>query len=274
MRKKIVEDAYPVGDYEIEVRHALRHFAEQHDYDGPSWGGVEKFHLHLSAVVYAAAVQSAGWYKYPGSTRQDMDGKDWRLIIESGDGRHICVNCHSLLHDGVWTLSTTIFTTDQVEPLGGFIGNEDAWLRSMLWSYWVAEVLETDGYDYTSAKEDMKSRMYASEQVWEFVDELRPQVEDACMVVLGEPSELTDFTVAVNDWNLPERKVGAYKHPGEFPWAMLTVNPAAWERDGDFVRFVVMHELIHGCLGSDDPEHNDKFEAVADYMGLPEEYQD
>ena len=141
------------------VRSALGHWATQHNYDGPSWDGVEAFHRALANAVTHVSIESAGWYRYPSSLRPDMDGKDWRLCIPD-NGMVVSVNCHSLLHDNLWTLSTTIFSTQEID-VGDLVmvGHPDPDYRAVLWTLRVAEALETHGYNYEKVKAELRARL-------------------------------------------------------------------------------------------------------------------
>ncbi len=166
----LVEDIHQDSFLAELVQEALEHWATQRDYDGPSWAGVLAFNRALAFLVPELAIEAAGWYKYPSSSRPDMDGKDWRYVIPdicqrevppTDCSRVVVVNCHSLLHDGVWTLSTTTFSTGEVDTSGlTFIGaSNDPEKSALLWTLRVAEVLETAGYDYSKAKAELRARL-------------------------------------------------------------------------------------------------------------------
>ena len=208
----ILEDIALQTTNEMLVREALEHWAVQRDYKGVSWDGVEAFNFRLATVADRAIVQSAGWYRYCGSTRPDMDGKDWRLLIPWE--APVSVNCHSLLHNGVWTLSTTIFFTSEVDlrHTAPVISNDDVWVRSMMWSIEVAKVLQTDGYNYSEAIADMKERVAMSFGIRE---------------ALGYPENMT---VLVNDWSLRAGDVARVAD------SVLMVSPALVRLGSDAVR--------------------------------------
>lgn len=152
----MVEDIHPEDQEVRTIRQGLAHWSTQRNYEGKEWDGVESFNLALAKLVDAVAIEAAGWYKYPSSKRSDKDGKDWRLVTRSG----VAINCHSLLHDDVWSLATTIYKTNDINLSKlKFISDSDPRRRALLWSLEVAKVLETDGYKYDKAKDDMRRRL-------------------------------------------------------------------------------------------------------------------
>ena len=100
-----------------------------------------------------------------------------------------------------------------------------------------------------------------------------PMIIDAIEEKTGSRPERPSVRVAVNDWDLPEGKVGSYKHPGNGKdYGLLTVSPDAFVTEK--YKHVVTHELIHGILGPLDEPHGEVFQAVADRLGMPKELQD
>jgi len=276
--KLIVEDEQTVTEVEVTILEAIAHWAEQHTYEGKAWDGIEKFHLSLAMVVPDVSIQTAGWYKYPGSTRDDMDGKDWRLVISPSEQEEkVVINCHSLLHDGTWTLSTTVFSTNEIDgdELPTPTGHDDPWFASMIWSTALAKELQTSGYDYEPVINNMAIRMELGIQLWDCVKEVMPIVNRAHAQVMGEEHNFEDFTIAVNNWNLPEGKIASYRFAkDETEWPVMTVSPRVFKKGKDYIYWVIAHELIHAAVGGENGAHPEEFEAIADLMGIPEEYQD
>ena len=81
--------------------------------------------------------------------------------------------------------------------------------------------------------------------------------------------------VGINDWDLPEGKVGSLNFPdnGEED-ALLTVSPSAFEKEGDLWGHIVVHELIHAVVQDRECPHGPEFQRMAEVVGLPEEYRD
>ena len=276
--KSIVEDEQPVTEVEETIIEAIAHWAEQHTYEGRAWDGIEKFHMSLAMVVSDLSIQAAGWYKYPGSTRDDMDGKDWRLVISPSEQKeNVVINCHSLLHDGTWTLSTTVFSTNEIDSaeLPPPVGHDDPWLASMTWSIELAKVLQTSGYGYQPVINNMAIRMEICTYYWDCVKRIIPIVNKAYSQITGEEHDFEDFTIAVNDWNLPEGKIASYRFPqNEVEWPVMTISPRAPQKGSDYVYWIVAHELIHAAMGQVESEHTEEFEAIAELVGIPKGYQD
>lgn len=154
------EDVFNMTNNAQRVRKLLSHWNGQHDYAGPSWAGIIKFHERLAKEVKSAAFESAGWYKYKSSTKKDgMDGKDWRIVLTDFHPM-VVVNCHSCINQNVWTLTTTVFNTREIDknklkP----ISDDDPNKRALLWSVEVAKILETHGYKYPDAIKAMKEKL-------------------------------------------------------------------------------------------------------------------
>lgn len=142
-----------------KVRQALSDFLQMRSFPGPSWDGIEAFHNTLASVVDSAAVEVAGWYKYTASTRSDMDGKDWRIVLPDEAGA-VSINCHSLLHDDQWTLVTSIYHTSEIELSKlRFLHHPTASTRALMWTLAVARGLATQGYGYTEVIEGFEQRL-------------------------------------------------------------------------------------------------------------------
>ncbi len=257
-----------------KVQRALRNWKSQKAYDGPSWQGVEDFHFHLAPITEQLTIEAAGWYKYPSSTRSDMDGKDWRLLIPDPEGGVVAINCHSLLHDDVWSLTTTIYRTSDVNLTNSYqVGSSNHWIRTLSWTKVVAEVLETDGYDYTKPKADLTKRLGLSRQASNIAGELLPRT----LATVGVLSGLPNLHVGVSDVGLEGTgKIGMHRKPSwEHPYSILTVAPRAFSKGLDYVKIVIQHELIHYVLqGQDKDTHGDQFSEIAAKLGIPEKYRD
>jgi hypothetical protein len=276
---QIIEDQYPETSLEEKVRDALAHWHVQHDYEGILWDGIEAIHLSLASAVEALAIESAGWYSYPSSLRSDMDGKDWRLVITNpSDWYHVVVNCHSVLHDNVWTLATTIYSTNEIDgdlASEESLTNEDPWMRSMIWSKDLATKLQTSGYDYRLALRSMEGRMRLALSAWPIAERWIQIFSNSYEDEIGEKHEFPGkITIAVNDWSLPEGKIASYQYNNDKrPYGILTISPDAWTKK-DLLKWVIVHELIHAFIGKDEGGHDDKFKLLADLSGMPKEYQD
>jgi len=104
------------------------------------------------------------------------------------------------------------------------------------------------------------------------VRQLWGRVEQAISEVAGSQGDGL-FDVALADWNIPDGKIGSYKHMGELPWGLLTISPKVFQKPGK-IYYVVAHELIHAGLGQDEASHGDMFQEISNNLGIPEKYQD
>lgn len=261
----------------IRIRQALKHWEKQRTYDGPSWYGIEQFHRALARAVERTTVEAAGWYKYPSSNRPDMDGKDWRLIVPDGIDRAVVINCHSLLHDDVWTLQTTIYPTADVDlDPTRLIGDPNPWVRTLLWTQTVAEALETSDYDYSQTKADLDRRLELTDQAQTIAARLITKTLEAFANVTGSLAETPSLYVGVSPVNLDTLgKIGAHESPNEVtPYSVITVHPKVFDRPG-FINHVIQHELIHSVINSNGvTPHGKLFNRMAERLGLPKEMRD
>lgn len=158
------EDVFRHTNASKKIRKLLSHWDGQHDYVGPSWDGILKFHRQLIKGTMEAAFESAGWYKYKSSTKAgaktgDMDGKDWRIILPEFNPV-VVINCHSCLNQEVWTLNTTVFNSKEVDRSKlNIVTDDNPELCALMWSLEVAKILETSGYKYPDAVEAFKGRI-------------------------------------------------------------------------------------------------------------------
>ena len=277
-RRQYEEDVHLHSPRAKSIRHALKHWGVQRDYRGISWDGVELFHFHLASQTRQVGIESVGWYKYPSSKREDMDGKDWRLVIPDLQGA-VAVNCHSLLHDDVWSLTTTVYSTQDIDlDVVEMLGDDDHWGRTLKWTLAVAKVLETHGYDYRVAKASILGRMRRSVVARQMAEELLPVVRRSCEKVVPRRLPLREFSIGVSKSIVPKRKVGYHFSPelSNLDYSVITLHPQAFHDPG-YTRAVVTHELIHLALGTTCDQvgaHGAEFQKIADLSGLPKEYQD
>jgi hypothetical protein len=275
--KNILENIHPEVQATAEIIESISPWIQQKDYIGPSWEGIEKFHCQLAGSVDTIAIESAGWYSYDSSTSGGMDGKDWRLIIPSAE-KQVVVNCHSLLHDGVWTLTTTTFSTDEVDTDKlEFIKHKDRWKRSMLWTIHLAEKLKLKEEDYATPIADMKRRLGVIDKLHQIKRELAFEIKELYRSLFKMDSNIPEeVSMAINDWDLVENSIGGYRYPTEkTKGGMIVISPSAID-DFEYVTEIIKHELIHAAIiPTDDDGHNDRqFHVLAEAMNLPEEYRD
>jgi hypothetical protein len=265
----------PVTKVEADTREVLKNWAEQKHYEGPSWDGIEKFHLHLAKVADELIIEipvGSAWY--PSTPNNKMEGKDWRYIITEPMGAaelSTVVNAHSMVHDDKWSLTTTIYSTDQLsfEDAPEPIGHYDPYVRSMLWSVRLAELLQDSGYDFGYAIDDMKMRMQMTQLGWKRIKEIKPYIEEVFEGMFGRPMEWPDYMmVVVADWDLPEGKIASYN----YETGTMALSPKAFSMG--ILDIAVKHELCHTALGQSSSGHGEEFKQLAAYLGVPKEWQD
>lgn len=253
------------------VRENLVDFQIQRDFPGLDWQGIEMLCYKLAEVIKSISVETTGWYKYSSSTRFDQDGKNWRYVCSSCE-RPVIINCHSLLHDNVWTLNTTIFDTTQIDltklkP----ISHDDVWKRSMLWVIETAKILQTNGFNYSEPLKDFSERLSAVDDLYGIEKKLELQIKETFKKLFHRESQMPKISIGINTWNLKRGKIAMYSAPG-----IITISPKALKKK-DYLRWVLMHELIHCAFGDTcekENSHHKNFIQMATVLGLPKQFQD
>jgi len=272
----IVEDIHLDSAQAKHIRSLLSHYQQQRDYHHSSWDGIEALHFELAKSTQVAAIEAAGWYKYPASSRDSMDGRDWRLVIPGFSGA-VAVNCHSIQHDNVWTLATTVFSTRDIHMQQlRFLGDADHWSRTLVWTAAVALALQTADYDYTPMLRTLRVRLQMNRVLQGIVKKLWPQVEEALHSVFNTQVKMFPLSSGVGKIRVEPNHVGRYEHPtDECPYGILTIHPKTW-KDKTYLFEVVKHELIHHALASlpgKRKPHDDDFLKMAEALNLPEKYR-
>jgi len=278
VHRNYAEDVHADSALTCQIKRVLSHWQEQHDYVGPDWDGVELFNFELAKVAKGVHLESGGWYEYEASSRPDMDGKDWRFYVPDMNGASV-VNCHSILHDNVWTLTTTVHSTTEINrEKFNLIGHEDHWQRTLIWTIKTAEVLATSGYDYKEPIENLKRRKRISKKLTEYGYEVVPQVIEAYRKVTGKDlkANLRDFSIGLSEAPLMPGKVGRHiGHTDIANYSIITVHPQALEVGEEFAEIVVKHELIHYLLNQvSNPTHNQEFVKIGLELGIPKKFLD
>lgn len=273
-----VEDVHADSYKSQQIRTVLQHFQSQHDYYGTSWKGIQLFHYELAKVAEQVGIESAGWYKYDTSTRSDMDGKDWRLVVPNMNSP-VAVNCHSILHDDVWTMNTTVYSTDDLDfsKFGRTFGSADHWQRTYDWTIEVADILQTSGYDYSDVIEKFKRRKVQSAFMTKTGHDLIPEVAEAYRAVTGnEINNLPYVSIGLSNIHLPPGKVGHHRGTTDVTdYSIIDVNPEALKRGKDYVKIVIKHELIHYMLSqANNPTHDETFVKIGKELGIPDKFLD
>lgn len=279
VEKQYVEDVYLDSAKAQHVKQVLSHWKNQHDYYGPSWDGIELFCFELAKATDYVSVESSGWYDYNSSSRRGRDGKDWRYVIPD-DRSFVCVNCHSLLHDHVWTLATTIFSSREIfdDKLKlKMVGHPDHWMRVYLWVRETILALTSNVYLYEKPLAEIGVRIRATLALNNFSGKILPSIVDAYEKVIGRRPDLADMSIGFSKVRLNPGTIGRHEPPtDEANYSIISVSPLATE-SRSYLRAVITHELIHYVLRSADhldSPHDDEFHAIADIVGLKPEHRD
>jgi len=274
--KLFVEDVHLNSPRAQHIRRLMAHWSVQRHYFGPNWDGIEYFHYQLAKAVDWLAVESAGWYDYPSTPNDKLGGKDWRLIIPD-DRSYVSVNCHSLVHDGTWSLSTTIFSTRDIDETAlSMVGGRDHWDRVLRWTIETARALQEPGINYSDVIADLTRRIDMQQSLQQLSEELRPALARAHEQVFDEEMRWPRFSIGASKIPIGVGKIGVSIAPtDEHDYTIITVHPKAFQKP-DYLREVVRHELIHTVIDQDiqTSAHDDVFQAFAAAAGLPEKYRD
>jgi DNA topoisomerase IB len=112
-------------------------------------------------------------------------------------------------------------------------------------------------------------------EAWAQVRLIKPHLETLAESLVGVNNYPDQLVIAVNEWDLPDGKIASYVFPGEQGnvGGLLTLAPRAFKTPV-LMRNVLAHELIHAVLGEDYPNHGPEFQALADALQIPKEWQD
>ena len=93
--------------------------------------------------------------------------------------------------------------------------------------------------------------------------------------VTGKELDLPKIDIKLDD-SIKDGKIAGFNHPKNGENGLMGIKPKALN-DKEYLKWVIVHEMIHACVGEDLPkhkEHDGLFKKIADEMGLPKEYQD
>lgn len=248
--RQYVEDIHLDAKEAMNVFEDISHWNKQHDYYGTSWDGVELLCLNLATTILSASVESAGWNKYPSSDKIKMDGKNWRYVFRVKGGDHGVVECNSVLHDNVWTLNTTTYSTSNIDDKKlKYYKNDDIWIRSMLWVIATAKVLKSENYDYSDEINNFRKRIKHSQFVMSLIEKYKPIAIKAYREIAGQKShiETEPLSPAVTKVLLPPGKIGCYVPSKSYHASFIAVHPNAF-KDKEYIDDIVKHEISHAVM--------------------------
>lgn len=269
-----VEDVHLDTDRAQHVKRVLDHFSTQHDYHGPSWEGVELFCFELAKAADRCAIESAGWYNYSHSTRADADGKDWRYVVPDQGQKSVVVNCHSILHDDVWTLATTTHsTTEADESELDFIGSDHHWARALAWTIRTAKALGTHGFDYSRPIKKYKRRLAQTAAAQRIGNRALKCAGEIYEAETGNKPNL-DVQFGVSPVFVPAGKIAEHRGPtDEVSHSVVTIHPE--NVANGMLETVVKHEAVHGVINDrSEKPHGDLFQRIGRKMGLADRHMD
>lgn len=268
--RKWLHDTHVHSAHALTARRALEDWDRSREFYGPEWEGIELFHYHLAALGTKASIASPGWWRYTDSLQPKMDGKTWRLVLPQSGSPPTVVHCFSILHDGVWTLNTTVFSSRGIDVSDApLTGHEDHWQRVFQWTVAVATVLQQDGYDYASVVAELQERARDSIGLADVARDVHARLSEH----VENPG--TPVSFGFTKVPLPATAVAAYSKPNEFrDYGTVSVDPAARKYPA-YVEQIVIHELIHRALEQccEDP-HCAEFQRLARLMGLHKDFRD
>ncbi len=239
-------------------------------------------HWQYSLLPHAARVPLSRMAreKYPSSV-ENLDGNSWRILLphEDSERKAIVVDINGIIHDGVHTLGNQIYSTNDVNlDEVNWISNDDHWTRSILWLIEEARILSIYGVDYSEVINKYKLRLEIVKLMHSIKLDLIVEMKELYKTMFGVELILPKVSMALNDWNFTPESVASIMYPsGYLKWAVITVAPKAFSRGMEYVRYVIMHELIHLAIGESDKSshgHNAKFNMLAEAMGLPKQFRD
>lgn len=188
----------------------------------------------------------------------------WSYVLPSNfDPQNVAiVNCIIYFNtDGECNLKTIIDTAER-NDIDDYIGsNNDVWLCSVIWTLNLAMKLNDVAH-----MSDIIKRIKMSVLANNIVNKMKEQI-----YLIGKDLPAT-IVLSINDWDLPDGKIGSFKFDDE-NLGLMVISPNAFNKEG-FFKYVIVHEMIHGFLGISSYDHGDEFKYWADFFGLPPKYQD
>ena len=223
-----------------------------------------------------------------------------------------CINIHSTFYSGNWDLSINISEEKNVKKIaqaftdGKGLSHPDPWVRSIKWAVMTAYLLDPNGTKYKKVRQGMKSRLkkvntaHRIKEYWEpkILNAYKKVIEDRPLCFRKNP-KFPYITIMINDWWLKSNTVGMYMQPKghyddssgpsvekwyhntDFKCGILGISPLAFDKivpgtNIPYVKFVILHELIHAILDQRCSKelHGPDFQKMADFLGLPKQFQD
>jgi hypothetical protein len=112
-------------------------------------------------------------------------------------------------------------------------------------------------------------------QIRSLKNSIEKKLKKVYLDVTGKDLDLPTIDIKIDD-DIVDGKIAGFNHPKNGKNGLMGIKSKALD-DKEYLKWVIVHELIHACVGEDLPkheEHDGLFDKIADGMGLPEEYRD
>jgi hypothetical protein len=260
----VLEDVQPQTPTSVGLREALSHWRGSRDYWGPMLDGLENLCFELASMTRGVKFlpQKEGW----------------KFFVPEPVGTASVIDCRVSHHENYWTLMVGIYPCrGSFEDLEGFfLSDKDHWLRTYKWAEAVALHMVSEGLPWMESLVGMKNRRYMTESfLIPVMGETLPRVVKMHTELYGPPKNLTPISVGVSRVRLKPATVALTEPPTDrHAYAIITLSPQACS-DEAFFRQVSLHESIHYVVAvrGGDP-HGERFQTLAQRLGLNPEYRD
>lgn len=276
LERAYAEDIHQIGPKSLQIREALIRWEKPRNYYKSSWEGIELQCFYLSKTVQNLAIEVGAPVRYPSSKRDQFDAKSWRFVIPQ-DNETSVVSCHTTMHDHVWDITTSVYSTRDVDTSRlQLIGHEDHWQRIYRWMTALALNFQNIGFNYGPTIRDLVWRSKMSTQLTRLCHSILPEIVAGYEKMTGQTTEPPAISVGIGSARVEPCHVGLYEKPTDVaPYAIMTMRKRAFEKGPEYVKYVLMHELIHHVLANAGVEaiHGKEFQELSAISGLPKQYR-
>lgn len=112
-------------------------------------------------------------------------------------------------------------------------------------------------------------------QIRSLKNSIEKKLKKVYLDVTGNELDLPTIDIKIDD-DIIDGKIAGFNHPKNGKNGLMGIKSKALD-DKEYLKWVIVHELIHASVGKDLPkhkEHDGLFDKIADGMGLPEEYRE
>jgi len=260
----VLEDIQPPTATSVAVREGLTHWNSSRTYWHERIDGFENLCFELASTTLSAAFRT-----YGGGVQ---------YVVPEPLGDQTVVDCRVIPHDNFWNLGVQVYSErPEVAETASRIPNH--WARTFAWAYRAGAFLQSTGLPWEKSLRNLELRARASVKV------LQPMVDQTMKRVLAARVELTGETLgahrpssiqaAFSNVRLKPGTIGLTEPPTDRrPYTIVSISPEAGKKQG-YLEQVVLHECIHiGVSLVGGKPHNDEFLALAEKLGLKEQFRD